>query len=91
MHESRSLTETDRRVLGYLREAGADYPALVAGNTGTHIPLVERRIATLGEWGYVEAVTDEAIYRITEAGVTALDGAESEARTRGSRSTLDGE
>ena len=73
MPEPSSLTDTDRRVLRYLRESGADYPALVAGNTGVHIPLVERRIVTLVERGYIEAVTGETIYRITEAGENVLE------------------
>lgn len=62
------LERTDRRVLCHLDETGADYPALIASNTGLHIPLVERRIVELREQGYVEKVSEEAIYRITESG-----------------------
>lgn len=87
MPEPSTLTDTDRRVLAYLRESGADYPALVAGNTGAHIPLVERRISVLVERGLLEEVTDESIYRITAAGETALDGPESDAYA--GRSTLE--
>ena len=68
------LSNADERVLRHLRESGADYPALVAANTGLHIPLVERRIVTLEERGFVEAATGERIYRITEAGRDALAG-----------------
>ncbi|MFC7096908.1 DUF2250 domain-containing protein [Halobaculum marinum] len=68
------LSDADQRVLRHLRDAGADYPALVAANTGLHIPLVERRIAALEERGFVEAATGERIYRITEAGRRALEG-----------------
>ncbi len=68
------LSDADERVLRHLRESGADYPALVAANTGLHIPLVERRIATLTERGFLEAATGEQIYRITEAGRRALAG-----------------
>ena len=68
------LTDADERVLRYLRSVRVDYPALVSGNTGLHVSLVERRIETLEADGYVEAVTGETIYRITPAGERALDG-----------------
>lgn len=74
MPEPTTLTDADERVLRHLDRTGADYPALVAANTGLHIPLVERRIATLDERGYVEAATAESIYRVTEAGRRALAG-----------------
>lgn len=74
MPEPASLSDADERVLRHLADATADYPALVAANTGLHIPLVERRIATLEERGFVEAATGERIYRITSAGRTALAG-----------------
>lgn len=67
------FTDADERILRHLREAGADYPALVSGNTGLHAPLVERRLALLEAEAYVEAVTGESIYRITDAGEVALD------------------
>lgn len=68
------ITNADERVLRYLRSVRADYPALVSGNTGLHVSLVERRIEALEADGYVEAVTGETIYRITPAGERALDG-----------------
>ena len=71
------FTDADERILRHLRAAGADYPALVAGNTGLHVPLVERRIALLEAEAYVEAVTGETIYRITGAGEGALDALDS--------------
>ncbi|QLG61317.1 DUF2250 domain-containing protein [Halorarum salinum] len=86
MPEPGTLTDTDRRVLGYLRESGADYPALVAGNTGAHIPLVERRISVLVDRGLVEAVSGETVYRITAAGEAAIDCPESDPQA--GRSTL---
>lgn len=67
------FTDADERILRYLRTAGADYPALVAGNTGLHVTLVERRIGLLEAGGYLEAVTGEAVYRATEAGEAALE------------------
>ena len=77
MPQSTSLSDADERVLRHLERAGADYPALVAANTGLHIPLVERRVAALADRGLVEAATAEEIYRVTDAGRRALaaDGA----------------
>ncbi|GAA0206846.1 hypothetical protein GCM10009000_021570 [Halobacterium noricense] len=74
MPEPSDLSDADERVLRHLDGSSADYPALVAANTGLHIPLVERRLATLSERGFVEAVTDEQIFRITERGRRALAG-----------------
>ncbi|PSQ07493.1 DUF2250 domain-containing protein [Halobacteriales archaeon QS_6_71_20] len=72
MPQSTSLSDADERVLRHLERAGADYPALVAANTGLHIPLVERRVAALADRGLVEAATAEEIYRVTDAGRRAL-------------------
>ncbi|QZX98344.1 hypothetical protein [Halobaculum rubrum] len=72
MSEPTDLSDVDERVLRHLDGSSVDYPALVAANTGLHIPLVERRLATLAERGFVEAVTDEQIFRITEHGRRAL-------------------
>lgn len=72
MPQSTSLSDADERVLRHLERAGADYPALVAANTGLHIPLVERRVAALADRGLVEAATAEQIYRVTDAGRRAL-------------------
>ncbi|WP_201289468.1 DUF2250 domain-containing protein [Halobaculum saliterrae] len=74
MPEPTDLSDADERVLRHLADTSADYPALVAANTGLHIPLVERRMATLAERGFVEVATAERLYRITEAGRRALDG-----------------
>ena len=72
-----AFTDADERILRHLRDAGADYPALVSGNTGLHVPLVERRLDLLEAEAYVEAVTGESIYRITAAGEAALDALDS--------------
>lgn len=68
------LNSTDERVLAYLADSGADYPALIASNTGLHAPHVERRVDALADAGLVEAVSDETIYRITAAGENTLAG-----------------
>ncbi|XVH32497.1 DUF2250 domain-containing protein [Haloferacaceae archaeon DSL9] len=69
-----ALSETDVRVLTHLRDYGANYPALIASNTGLHVPFVERRCHSLGEDGLIEPVSGEVIYRITEAGRARLAG-----------------
>ena len=72
---SADLNSTDVRVLAYLEESGADYPALVASNTGLHAPHVERRCDALREAGLVESVSDEVVYRITGDGRDVLSSA----------------
>ncbi|MWV63809.1 DUF2250 domain-containing protein [Halorubrum sp. JWXQ-INN 858] len=67
------VTRSDARALAYLVESGADYPALIAGNTGLHVAYVERRLTTMAEAGLVEEVSGEVVYRITTAGRDALD------------------
>ncbi|SNR50383.1 DUF2250 domain-containing protein [Halorubrum vacuolatum] len=68
------LTAADERILAYLDRAGPDYPALVAGNTGLHVAYVEKRIAMLAAAGFLEPVSGEVIYRITDPGHDALHG-----------------
>lgn len=72
MPEPTDLSDADEQILRHLTKTGVDYPALVAANTGLHIPLVERRMATLEERGFIEAATAERIYRVTEGGRRAL-------------------
>lgn len=67
-----TLSTADRRILQYLSSTGADYPALIASNTGLHIPLVERRCEALKAAGLVELVSDEVLYRLTEYGRTVV-------------------
>lgn len=68
-----NLTRSDERILEYLAESSADYPALIAGNTGLHVAYVERRIETMVRAGLVEAVSGEVVYRITGTGHDVLD------------------
>ena len=63
-----SLSTADQRILQHLSTAGADYPALIASNTGLHIPLVERRCEMLEAAGLIQPVTGEVVYRLTEYG-----------------------
>ncbi len=63
-----TLSTADRRILQHLAASGADYPALIASNTGLHIPLVERRCEALEAAGLIEPVTGEVVYRMTEYG-----------------------
>jgi len=66
------LTRTDERVLAYLDDAGTDYPAFVASNTGLYLDHVESRLDALDAAGLVERVTDEEVFRLTDAGRDAL-------------------
>ena len=67
-----SLTRTDERVLAYLDDVGTDYPAFVASNTGLYVDHVESRLDALDAAGLVEQVTDEEVFRLTDAGRDAL-------------------
>ena len=63
-----TLTPADRRILQYLTASSADYPALIASNTGLHVPLVERRCRVLEAADLLEPVSGEIIYRLTDRG-----------------------
>ena len=67
-----TLTRTDERVIAYLDDVGTDYPAFVASNTGLYVDHVESRLETLADAGLVERATDEAVFRVTDAGREAL-------------------
>jgi len=67
-----TLTPADRRILQYLSTSSADYPALIASNTGLHVPLVERRCLVLETAGLLEPVSGEVIYRLTDRGRSVL-------------------
>jgi hypothetical protein len=67
-----SLTRSDERLLAYLDDVGTDYPAFVASNTGLYADHVESRLEALAAAGLVERVTGEAVYRLTDAGRSAL-------------------
>ncbi|MGQ3329620.1 MULTISPECIES: DUF2250 domain-containing protein [Halorubrum] len=69
---SAALTRTDERVLAYLDDAGTDYPAFVASNTGLYVDHVESRLDALDASGLVEQVTGEEVFRVTDAGRDAL-------------------
>ena len=65
-------------VLEFLDERRADYPALIASRLGIHTPYVERRCGVMADRGLLEPVSEEVVYRITDAGGTA-------SRSRGGR------
>lgn len=67
------LTDADERVLAFLRAHGAEYPALIASNTGLYVTLAERRCDFLEEAGYIETV-DGTVYRLTALGDAHLTG-----------------
>lgn len=68
-----SLRPADRQILEHLRDNPPTYMALVANRLGMPTGYVSRRRALLVERGLIEPVTNEAIYRVTEAGEGYLD------------------
>lgn len=75
------LTDADRRVLSFLHTNGAEFPALIASNTGLYVTLAERRCAFLEETGFIESVDEATVYRLTERGIDYLES-EGEGRDR---------
>ncbi|WP_255150248.1 hypothetical protein [Halorarius halobius] len=67
------LRPADRRILEQLRDHPPDYMALVANRLGMPTGYVERRWEVLVDVGYIEPVTGEAIYRLTEQGERYLE------------------
>lgn len=63
----------DEAILRFLSQERAEYPAIVANRIGAHTPYVETRCEVLASRGYLEAVSGEVVYRITDRGVDAVD------------------
>ncbi|MFC7166203.1 hypothetical protein [Halospeciosus flavus] len=72
-HPGDELRPTDRAILEFLAGERVEYAAIVANRVGLHTPLAERRCAALVERGYLEAVSGEVVYRITEEGRYAVE------------------
>lgn len=70
------MRPVDEAILGFLAEERAEYPAIIANRTGAHTSYVERRCAALATHDYLEAVSGEVVYRITDRGLAHLDGSE---------------
>ncbi|MFB6138099.1 MAG: helix-turn-helix domain-containing protein [Halobacteriaceae archaeon] len=66
------LRPADETILAALAASRAEYPAILAAETGLHVPYVRRRCDALAESGLVEQVSDEVVYRLTDAGERAL-------------------
>lgn len=62
------MREADKQILLVLRRDRVQYPALLAAETGLHLPLVERRCDALESRDLIEPVTGEVLYRLTERG-----------------------
>lgn len=71
---SQTLLPADERILEYLAEHPPDYVPLIANRLGMHLGFVERRRDVLVDLGFVEPVTNESIYGITERGERYLAG-----------------
>lgn len=49
-----------------------EYIPLVANRLGIHLPYAERRCTLLIEHAYIESVTGEAVYAVTDHGEAVL-------------------
>ncbi|MES3161687.1 MAG: DUF2250 domain-containing protein [Halorubrum sp.] len=67
-----ALTRSDERILSYLDDVGSDYQAFISGNTGLYADHAASRLHELEANGFVERVTGEPVYRLTDAGREAL-------------------
>lgn len=67
------MEKTDERILHILRRERVQYPALIAGEVGAHMPVIERRCQRLESNGLIEPVSGEVVYRLTDRGQTVVD------------------
>lgn len=72
-HPASWIRPADRQILDFLQGRRADYPAIIASRVGIHTPYVERRCLVLADNGYLEPVSEEVVYRITEQGEEFID------------------
>ena len=72
MSNERRLHPVDAAVLRHLK-SGVDYPRVIAHRRGVDPVDVERRCERLAERGFVEPVSHEVVYRITDAGLRTLE------------------
>ncbi len=71
--DEEDLQPADVRILRVLRLRRAEYPSLIASQTGLHFSLVDRHCKRLTRRGYVEPVSGEVLYRITSRGEQCLE------------------
>lgn len=67
------LSAADETILETFRTEPVQYPALIAGRSGLHIPYAERRCRVLADRGFLERVSDEVAYRLTVDGSRYLE------------------
>ncbi len=58
----------DERILRYLQNNPPDYIPLIANRLGMHLGYVEQRVDSLVTHGFVEPVTGEVVYAVTDTG-----------------------
>lgn len=76
-----TLRPADREILRYLAKNPPEYVPLMATRLGLPLGHANDRTAALVERGFVEQVTNECIYRLTEAGERRLQEATAEPST----------
>ena len=69
----RDLSADERRFLEHLRRRSADLAPVVAAAVGQRAETAASRCERLERLGYVERVTAEDLYRLTDAGESSLD------------------
>lgn len=67
------MRPVDDSILRVLARERTEYPSLIASRAGLHIPVVERRCSQLTVNGFVEPVSEEVVYRLTERGRQYVD------------------
>lgn len=63
-----SMHPADERILSHLSENPPNYIPIVANKLGMHLGYVERRVETLVELGFLQPVSEEVIYAVTDLG-----------------------
>jgi DNA-binding IclR family transcriptional regulator len=68
------MHSADAAILDALGRSQPEYLPLVANRLGMHLDYVDRRCQRLVEYGLMERVTGEAVYRLTDRGERYLAG-----------------
>lgn len=71
-HREDRLRPTDAAILDHLAEQGLDYPEVIAAANPASPDRTSRRADALATRGFVERVSPEVVYRVTERGERRL-------------------
>ncbi|MFC7078988.1 DUF2250 domain-containing protein [Halorussus caseinilyticus] len=73
-HKRGRIRSADEEILEGFHRTQPDYVPFVANRLGLHLDYADERCARLTEFGLLERVTGEAVYRVTELGERYLAG-----------------